>query len=417
MFILLITLVFSSSLWAMESTDRLETHILKAYPNNILVLNRGLEDGIEIGDHGKLTNEEGFIARGVCLKRGMISSHWKIYRVVRPGLVSKDLTYILSAINQSEIPEDIKKRYVKKSFAEEFEDWNEKDLNKALKLQQERLAQSDLPKTNANSPLYLESQKSAGDKFVERNFDADKFSDDLKRYHFSLYASPFSVQSFNNQKNIAYGAKIKSLGEKYLLSFSYDERDRRFVDPITQAEFQENIRDLQTEFRIKRLTESTDLFFNVAYYKRAFADNAIPQSRTRIGPLGVSYFLMRNEDKNEAFSFSYMPLLEQRTDTLSINGEKNSIKESNVRHSVKVHYQDEITKTVLFNAYYLWQPVMSNLENIDNIFEASLSYKMSSNFYTDFIYTYTDDYYQALNTGLDSTNSIYTVNLRFDFEL
>lgn len=417
MLILIISFLFSSSLWALESSDRLETRILKAYPNNILILNRGLEDDIEIGDHAKLTNEEGFIARAVCLKRGMLSSHWKIYRVVRPGLVSKDLTYILTAINQSELPNDIKARYIKTSFSEKFNDWNEKDLNKALELQQERLARTDLPKTNDNDPQVIEGNKTAGEKFIERNFDSDRFSNDLSSYHFSLYASPFSMQSFNNQKNISYGARVESLGEKYQISLGFDERQRRFVDPMTQNAYEENMRNILGEFRIKRLTDSFDLFFQGSFHKRSFSDNAIPQSRTRIGPLGVSYFLMRNEDKNEILSVSYIPLIEQRTDVLSSNGVTNTLEESNTRHSLKIHYKDELSKSVLFDAYYLWQPSITNQENVDNIFEAKLSYKMSSSFYTDFVYTFTDDYYQGLNTGLESKNNIYTVNLRVDFEI
>lgn len=106
---LVIILIFSAKVFALESSDIMKTQILKAYGKNILVLNRGLEDAIFKKDHIKITSSEGFIARGICIKANMMTSHWKIYRVVRPELVSKDTLYDMKSINQSELPYDIKK--------------------------------------------------------------------------------------------------------------------------------------------------------------------------------------------------------------------------------------------------------------------------------------------------------------------
>ena len=74
--------------FAIESTDILNVNVIKSYDNNILVINRGLEDGIYKADHIKLTNKEGYIARAICIKASMLISHWKVYRVVRPELLS-----------------------------------------------------------------------------------------------------------------------------------------------------------------------------------------------------------------------------------------------------------------------------------------------------------------------------------------
>lgn len=411
--VLLLFILFVNISYALESTDRFETRILKAYPDNILVINRGLEDGIEVGDHGRLTNEDGFIARGICIERGMLSSHWKIYRVVRPELVSKDTTYILTAINQSEMPQNLREKYLGTKKKGKVSNWDESKLNRALELQQERIARSDLPQSNENDPLYLESQKSGGTKFIEKNFDGKKFSQDLSDYKVSLYASPFSMQSFNNQKNLVYGASIESLGEKYQLRFHWDERDRSFTDPMTQIQFQERMRDLGAEFKVKRLTNRFDLFFGYNFHSKQYSENYIPKSRHRLAPLGASFFLMRNEDKNEELSLSYAPLIEKRLDSIN----QIDVEESNVRHSVRLRYKDNLSDHISFDTYYLWQGATKDIANIDNIFEFKLSYKMAKYFYTDFIYTFTDDYYQALNTGLDSKNNIYTVNLRLDFEL
>lgn len=130
-FFLLITL--SSQVYSLESTDVMEARILNAYQKNILSLNRGYEDGIEPGDHIKLTNENGFVARGVCLSRTSNSAVFKFYRIVNPELLSKESSYSLIAINQSEMPEDIRQKYYKKEAYH---------LNPISK---DRIANSDLP--------------------------------------------------------------------------------------------------------------------------------------------------------------------------------------------------------------------------------------------------------------------------------
>ncbi|MBT4791004.1 MAG: hypothetical protein HON90_05495, partial [Halobacteriovoraceae bacterium] len=116
---MLLLVFFSVKTFALESTDRFNTQILKIYNRNILVLNRGLEDGIIKKDHAKLSSADGFIARGICVQATLLTSHWKIYRVVRPELVSKDTIYRLRSINQSEIPTELRK-YVMVDFSKYY---------------------------------------------------------------------------------------------------------------------------------------------------------------------------------------------------------------------------------------------------------------------------------------------------------
>src|SRR5690606_9636138 len=106
-------------------------------------------------------------------KEGMLSSHWKIYRVVRPELVSKDRDFNLYSINQSEIPEDIEELYAKVDFDKKFTEWDEKNLKKQLKLQQKRFAKYDFPKS-VNDNVFKKKEKTFSDHIMERNFDKKK---------------------------------------------------------------------------------------------------------------------------------------------------------------------------------------------------------------------------------------------------
>ncbi|MBC77141.1 MAG: hypothetical protein CME64_14110 [Halobacteriovoraceae bacterium] len=123
------------------SADKMSAQILTYLDKNVLSISRGLEDGIVKGDHMKLTNDYGFIARGICLKAAMGKSYWKIYRVVRPELVSKDSLYTLHAINQSEIPRDLKK-FKEVDFRKFIPEESEQE---AIKRQQDFIMNYDLP--------------------------------------------------------------------------------------------------------------------------------------------------------------------------------------------------------------------------------------------------------------------------------
>jgi predicted DNA-binding ArsR family transcriptional regulator len=141
-YIYLITVLFSSTIFAIESSD-----ILKV-------------SGIYKADHIKLTNLEGYIARAICIKASMLMSHWKVYRVVRPELMSYDSVYTLTSINQSEITKELQ-AFQKALFNDDYNDISDKDVNKVIDLQQERIASFDLPKNMEYDPL-LEEAKTDG---------------------------------------------------------------------------------------------------------------------------------------------------------------------------------------------------------------------------------------------------------------
>ena len=158
-----------SNAFALESSDVFKVSILKAYKNNYLVINRGLEDGIDKGDHIKLTNTQGYIARAICVKTSMLLSNWKVYRVVRPELLSFDSIYKLKSINQSKVPKQLS-FLKKKDFSQKFNDFTDKNMKKEVKLQQERIASFDLPNDMKSDPMIAEAKKSGTDQFITKNF-------------------------------------------------------------------------------------------------------------------------------------------------------------------------------------------------------------------------------------------------------
>jgi hypothetical protein len=82
--------------------------INKVLPDNILVFNKGLEDGVSRNDHIMVMKEnEGYASRGLCLKSDMTESYWKVYRIPQQEAFSKDYNYVLTGIADKEIPAKI----------------------------------------------------------------------------------------------------------------------------------------------------------------------------------------------------------------------------------------------------------------------------------------------------------------------
>ena len=86
---ILLTFIFSSSLHALEIDEKLTIRFLKVSNSKKTVLiNRGSEDGLVIGDHAKYFITSGVIARGVVEKISPSRSIWSLYRVVDPNEIT-----------------------------------------------------------------------------------------------------------------------------------------------------------------------------------------------------------------------------------------------------------------------------------------------------------------------------------------
>ncbi len=98
-------LIFVTNSYAIGLNETLPGRILEIFPYNILVISRGAEDGLLYKEHIKISSTDGFIARGIVIKRTLSAAFVKIYRVVRPQLVSRDVTYKIRTLIFSEVPE------------------------------------------------------------------------------------------------------------------------------------------------------------------------------------------------------------------------------------------------------------------------------------------------------------------------
>jgi len=117
--------LLASNAYCLEHYEELPAKILKIKKNNIIVLNRGREDGVRLHDHIKLvTNSDGFSSRAFAIKASLKKSEWKLFRVINPEKISKDLDYKIISLSPTPLPPSYrhlknkskKKKKKKKSF-------------------------------------------------------------------------------------------------------------------------------------------------------------------------------------------------------------------------------------------------------------------------------------------------------------
>lgn len=288
---------------ALINNDKVyNTKLLKVQDDNIVVLSRGVEDGIEVGDHAKIINERGFIARSICVRAGMITSHWKIYRVVYPEKVSKDDNYTIIAINNSQIPEKYAE-YKEDNYPEDYADFTESELLAWGERPAETTTSYDLPDNLSDDPI-LDEQKD----FYARNFDGDQFMQDFQAWAISVGVNPFTLEvnrGNSRMESTNYTAQVNNQGKKYVatmyLSNNVTNSETKDVD------FDGNLTDIKSKQDRQMLEFSFDIrnvIPRVGLISRAYIENSVtesPNSTTtysniNITPIGVGFSVIKSDD-------------------------------------------------------------------------------------------------------------------------
>lgn len=421
---LILFLFVSGYVFALESTDVMETQILKAYDNNVLVINRGLEDGIYRNDHIKLTNQNGFIARGICIKTTLLVSHFRIYRVTRPELVSKNDLYQLRSINQSRIPRDIA-ALKKVDFTKFFNAYDDERMQREVKLQDNRIAKYDLPEDVVNTVAYQKERKSGFQLFVEDNFEDEDLRRDLSDTYFEVFVSPYTFESLYEQEQSHYGGRVYNFGKKYRYSLSYLERNRRIVDPLNPVnQYETKALNYRADFQINRVTENWSLVSFVQYDQEKFGRIYYPHKWYRIAPLGFRYHFWEDDPKDDFFHVNYSPAVDTIEYNDLTNPNSDSLRERDgFRHTLWAQLRSPLTDSLFsqFNFYYApyADSFGGDIDWSDNMLDASatLSYKLDEKFYMEFTVQYLRDKLRAQTYDLREDNSINTVRLRYEVAL
>ncbi len=95
------------NIYALEIDEKLTLRFLKVSSTQKTVLiNRGGEDGLVVGDHAKFFITAGVVARGVSEKVSPSRSVWSLYRIVDPAEIVQDKVLNLKIATPVKITED-----------------------------------------------------------------------------------------------------------------------------------------------------------------------------------------------------------------------------------------------------------------------------------------------------------------------
>jgi len=103
----LIIFLISLSAYALDIDEKLTLRFLRVSSTKKTVLvNRGGEDGLVVGDHAKFFITAGVVARGVVEKVSPTRSVWSLYRIVDPAEIVEDKVLNLKIATPAKITDD-----------------------------------------------------------------------------------------------------------------------------------------------------------------------------------------------------------------------------------------------------------------------------------------------------------------------
>jgi hypothetical protein len=416
---LILGFLFSASLWALGPYEQIKNvRILKVIEGNIVLLDRGLEDGLSRNDHIKLSNDvEGFTSRAICLKAQAATSYWRIYRVPNSAAFSQDFTYSIMGLADREIPiPQDKLRDLRAEIKEEAPKVDPGPNPFAIK--------RDLPEKLTERDLIHATTPEKRKLFVEKALNQDQMKRDLTDYRLSVFASPFTRQSINEGESLRYGFRGENIASKYRLLTQFEQQKTKLKDPVTKDSVSTSSTSGQAQFVISHLTHSISSLSLLSFNSQRFSSYATPKAHWQAGPIGFTWHVY--ESKNWQFlDLSYIPLLDMRTTEIAgLNGASSTLeKKTGLRHGFRLGMRAKINERVSFENL-LWARPYQDLsswkvegDNLNLVNDLKLIFNISGDLYFDYNLVYQKDKLWKTLSNLPETNVINSLNLRYDFNI
>ncbi|MGE3610410.1 MAG: hypothetical protein AB7I27_12540 [Bacteriovoracaceae bacterium] len=415
---IILGVLFSIPAFAIGPDEKLtNVKILRVLTNNIIQFDRGLEDDINVNNHIKILHEtEGFAARAICIKSSSETSYWRLYRVPNSEAFSKDYVYTLAGLDDQEIPmPEAKWRDIKEEIAEESKkaDIGPNPFNVKNDLP-DQLTENDVLKSDSPEKTKL---------FVEKNLNMDQLNKDFEKYKFSLYASPFTRQSINEGESLKYGFKGGNYGARYKFLTQFEQQQSKMRDPVSRETVSTRSTNGQAQFVIDRLTPSLSSLSIVNYNSTRFSAYATPKDHWQVGVVGLTLHMYHSKTW-EYLDLSYVPLYDYRvTEIKKINGGKETISKTGMRHGFRLGMRSRINERVAFENL-LWVRPFQDMatwdfegDNLNLTNDLRLIFSLTEKLFFDYNFVYQKDKLWRSLSGLPDTNTINSLNLRYDFDL
>jgi hypothetical protein len=427
-FFILILFVANTSM-ALVENDVIDAKLLKIQEENVVVFNRGVEDGIEVADHVQLTNTRGFVARGICLKTGMMTSYWKIYRVVNPDKVSKDDNFKIRGINTSEVEEKYTE-FTEENYSEEYSDFSEAELIAWGRKRSAEKAEYDLPQDLKDDPALTEKKES----LIDRNFDAQRFAEDMKYWAISFGVNPFQYNYNRNvlkSKNLTTKVSLDNQGKKYTVNLSATQQssstERENIAGTSQQTVVQKTKKNTYEGSFSLRNFIPRISFTSSFQMdESYSLGKITGETLNVNPLNLSIAIIKADSKNEEsedlWSFNISPGYNRNITYSRYSAEPEINKNYTLVLSTAINFNiGELAITLNGD----WSPLINpddpnswDTRRIMSNGSLILNYPFSETFSTSFNYDY--NYSVLENVGPNSDQKInhtYAFNVTYSKEL
>jgi hypothetical protein len=427
-FFILILFVVNTSM-ALVENDVIDAKLLKIQEENVVVFNRGVEDGIEVADHVQLTNTRGFVARGICLKTGMMTSYWKIYRVVNPDKVSKDDNFKIRGINTSEVEEKYTE-FTEENYSEEYSDFSEAELIAWGRKRSSEKAEYDLPQDLKDDPALTEKKES----LIDRNFDAQRFAEDMKYWAISFGVNPFQYNYNRNvlkSKNLTTKVSLDNQGKKYTVSLSATQQSSSTERENIAGTSQQTVVQ-KTKKNIYQGSFSLRNFFPRISFTSSFSMDEnyslgkMTSESLSVNPLNLSIAIVKADSKNEEsedlWSFDISPGYNRAIRYNSFSTEPDISKNYTLVLSTAINFSiGELAITLNGD----WSPLINpddpnswDTRRVMSNGSLILNYPFSETFSTSFNYDYNYSVLENVGpNGDQKINHTYAFNVTYSKEL
>lgn len=301
--------------------------------------------------------------------------------------------------------------------------YGDKESNKQLKLQQERIAKYDLPEKVKETTTFKEVTKTGFDRFLERNIDDKKLSKDLSNTYLDVFASPMSWQRRYDQKEVHYGAKLYNKGEKYRYEFNAVETQRDIADPVTAESYKSKSSAYSGHFQLNRVTDNWSIVSHVNYNREKIGDIYYPYEHYQVGPFGLKLHIWEDDKKDNFFEVSYTPTFDKFRYTDPTDAELGVSERTGMRHIVRLKLYSDLTEKLHSKTEINYAPYMlledygvDYSDTMTNI-STTLSYNLGGAFFADYTFAYDNDQFRATTYNISADNTTQTIRFRYEFDI
>jgi hypothetical protein len=420
--LLLLLLVVVTPIWALDVNEELpNVRVLAVHPGNIVVLNRGVEDGVVVGSHARLRGTAGHAARALCVKTGLMTSHWRLYRVVDGSAVTKDVPYALIGMDASEVPRSVDTvRY--KDLTDKMPAFDEKILDGAP-----APLDSDMTESLEKDAKFRESEKGMR-KVLRANLDRERFKSDLSQARASLYASPWSMQKGpTNVDSVRVGARLDNQGVKYRYEAGVDHTAFRVSNEKNDVPRDDDVTTRRTEafgtLTLRNLTPAWDAYSDLSWRQARYGSEAAPNGQFLIAPVGFTWRAAEGKIRRR-FELSYAPTYDTRShDGQRADGTRFSASDDGLRHAFRWLSVWQVNEGFSLTNDLRWRPKqdMSDwaIDTGDHLMQEKFtaSWRLAGPLHADYEFQWMDDAQMRRLSSLPRVITVNSLNVRWDFEI